>query len=217
MVDLSVAVEDAVPNFYAAIPLLGFKLRIDCATNATIQNIALRCQIRIEPTQRRYEGNEPERLRDLFGERDLWSRSLRSMLWTHASVVVPPFTGSAVVELPVACSFDFNLAATKYFDALEAGDVPLCFLFSGTVFYEGAEGRLQIAQIGWDKEANFRLGIGVWKEMMDHYYPNSAWLCVRKDVFDRLHQFKREHALTNWEEALETLLASAGTYAEGQP
>ena len=25
---------------------------------------------------------------------------------------------------------------------------------------------------------------------MDHYYPNSAWLCLRQDVFDRLYQYK---------------------------
>ena len=79
------------------------------------------------------------------------------MLWTHASAVVPPFTGGTVVDLPVPCTYDFNLAATKYFDALEEGDIPLCFLFSGTIFYEAADGGLQVTQIPWEKEAYFRL------------------------------------------------------------
>ena len=26
--------------------------------------------------------------------------------------------------------------------------------------------------------------------MMEHYYPNSAWLCLRKDIFDRLFAYK---------------------------
>ena len=55
-------------------------------------------------------------------------------------------TGAADVDLPVPCSYDFNLAATKYFAALEGGDIPLCFLFSGTIFYEADDGALQVAR-----------------------------------------------------------------------
>ena len=93
------------------------------------------------------------------------------MLWTHASVVVPPFTGTTVVDLPVPCSFDFNVAATKYFHALEDGEVPLCLLFSGTIFYSDDDGFLQVSQIPWEKEASFRLPVSVWKDMMELYYP----------------------------------------------
>ena len=32
-------------------------------------------------------------------------------------------------------AFDFNIAATKYFDGLDDGEVPLEFLFSGSTFY----------------------------------------------------------------------------------
>jgi hypothetical protein len=45
---------------------------------------------------------------------------------------------------------------------------------------------------------------------MDHYYPNSAWLCLRKDVFDRLYEYKRQRGLPTWEQALESLLPSEG-------
>ena len=172
--------------------------------------IALRCQIRIEPTRRRYGAAEQERLLDLFGAPERWGQTLRSLLWTHASVVVPPFTGSTVVDLPVPCTYDFNVAATKYFDALEEGEMPLCLLFSGTVFYDAARGRLAGRPIPWEKEATFRLPVRVWKDMMELYYPNSAWLCLRKDVFDRLYQYKSQRGLPTWEQALESLLARGG-------
>ena len=113
----------------------------------------LRCQVRIEPARRRYTPAEKERLLDLFGTPERWGQTLRPMLWTHVSAVVPPFEGEAVVDLPVPCSFDFSLAATKYFAALDGGEIPLCFLFSGTIFYEAADGGLQVAQIPWEKEA----------------------------------------------------------------
>ena len=209
MPDLSFEVEQAEAARFAAAPLLLFKLRIDQPAAAVpIHAIALRCQIRIEPARRRYESKERERLLDLFDTPDRWGQTLRAMLWTHTSVVVPPFTGSAVVDLPVPCTYDFNVAAAKYFYALEDGEVPLCLLFSGTVFHAAEDGALQVAQIPWEKEAHFRLPVPAWKGMMEHYYPNSAWLCLRKDVFDRLYQFKSWHRLPTWEQAIEHLLPS---------
>jgi hypothetical protein len=113
------------------------------------------------------------------------------------------------VELPVACTFDFNVAATKYFHAVEEGDLPLVFQFSGTIFYAGPDGAMRIAQIGWDRESRFRLRAQVWRDMMDLYYPNSAWLRLRRDVFDRLHAYKQEQGMATWEEAIEHLLPAA--------
>ncbi len=209
MPDLTFAVEKAEPVPDGMAPLLAFQLRIACAAPMPIQTIALRCQVRIEPARRRYQAPEQDKLVELFGPPELWSRSLRSMLWTHASVIVPSFIGNAVVNLPVPCSFDFNVAATKYFNALEDGEVPLSLLFNGTIFHEGREGRLQAAPIPWDREAAFRLPVRVWKEMMDRYYPNSAWLCLRRDVFERLAHYKSRQALPSWEQALEGLLTAA--------
>ena len=207
MPDLNFQVEGAEAVPFSASPLLAFKLRL---TNANaqerIQTIALRCQIQIEATQRRYEVEEKERLLDLFGEPERWAQTLRAMLWTHASVIVTPFQGSTLVELPVPCTFDFNLAAAKYFAALEDGEVPLNLMFSGTIFYETSDGSLQVEQIPWDREAKYRLPVRVWKEMIDLYYPNSAWLCLRRDVFDRLNQYKMRRGIPTWEQALESLL-----------
>lgn len=131
---------------------------------------------------------------------------MRSLLWTHAFTTVPAFSGTIEIELPVPCTFDFNVGAAKYFHAIQDKDVPLCFQFSGTVFYATDDGRLQIDQIGWNSEARFRLPARVWREMMDHYYPNSAWLRLRRDAFERLYAYKRQHGLATWEEAIESLL-----------
>jgi hypothetical protein len=212
MPDLNFKVEKAEAIPHAAQPLLNFALRISNdepgAEAETIHTVALRCQIRIEPAKRRYDSAEQEQLLDLFGKPSRWGQTLRAMLWTHTSLVVPAFTGSTVVELPVPCTFDFNVAAAKFFYALQDGEVPLCLLFSGTVFYATEEG-LQVMQIPWEKEANFRLPVRVWKQMMDFYYPNSAWLCLRKDAFDQLYQYKSRRGLPTWEAAIEALLAQA--------
>jgi len=192
---------------YSATPLLAFKLRITNADpNEAVQSVALRCQLQIEATHRKYGAQEQERLLDLFGAPERWSRTLRAMLWTHASINVPPFQGDIVVDLPVACTFDFNVAAAKYFAGLDDGEVPLNLMFSGTIFYESGDDGLQIEQIPWDREAKFRLPVRVWKEMIDIYYPNSAWLCLRRDVFEKLSQYKMDRGIPTWEETIERLL-----------
>ena len=63
-----------------------------------------------------------------------------------------------------------------------------------------------MAQIPWDREARFRLPVRVWKDMMDTFYPNTAWLCLRRDVFDRLLEFKSRNGLPTWEQAVERML-----------
>jgi hypothetical protein len=208
--DLSFHVEGVESVPFAAAPLLAFKV---CITNASVEEplhtIVLRCQLQLEATRRSYSEQEQARLLDLFGERVRWSQTLRTMLWTFTHVIVPPFTGSTVVDLPVPCTYDFTVAAAKYFYALETGDVPVTFLFSGTIFYAADDGALQVAHIPWDREATYRLPIAVWQAMMDHYYPNSAWLVLQKDRFDQLYQYKRQHGLPTWEHVVDRLLTTA--------
>jgi Family of unknown function (DUF6084) len=87
--------------------------------------------------------------------------------------------------------------------------VPLCLMFSGTVFYADEAGALKAAPISWNKETRHRLPVQVWQDTMDLYYPNTAWLQVRRDVFDRLNQYKVDHGIPAWEQVLERLLDEA--------
>jgi Family of unknown function (DUF6084) len=206
MPDLGFQIESAEMVTNAASPLLAFKLRVTNFTQETIHTVALRCQIQLEVTRRRYSAKDQARLRDLFDEPSRWGQTLKNLLWTHSSLVVPSFQGTTVVDVQVPCTFDFNVAATKYFDGLTEGEVPVCLQFSGTVFYANPQGDLQVAPIPWDKEARFRLPVKVWQDMMASYYPNRAWLCIHKDVFDRLHQYKVRRGIPTWEEVLESIL-----------
>jgi hypothetical protein len=211
MPDLNFQVDgvEVVPN--AASPLLAFKLRMTTADpEEVIHTVALRCQIQLEVARRRYAAEEQAKLRDLFDDPSRWGQTLKNLLWTHANLVVPSFRGTTVTDLPVPCTFDFNVAATKYFDGLADGEVPICVQFSGTVFYANTEGGLQVAPISWDKEARFRLPVRIWREMMESYYPNSAWLRLHKDAFDRLHQYKIREGLPTWEAVIDRIVPAAG-------
>jgi hypothetical protein len=214
MPDLNFRVEAAEPVTFAATPALVLKLGIDNADpREVIHTVALRCQIQMEVTRRRYSSEEQEHLIDLFGEPGRWGQTLRSMLWTNVTTMVSRFQGSTVADLQVPCTFDFNIAATKYFHGLADGEVPLCLMFSGTVFYADQSGALQAAPISWNKETRYRLPVRVWKDMMDLYYPNTAWLSLRRDVFDRLNQYKMSHGIPAWEQVMERLLSEVEEFA----
>src|SRR5437868_14120492 len=134
-------------------PLLHFKLEIvNNSPEEEIQSIMLHAQIQIQSPQRAYTGSEKDKLRELFGRPEDWGQTLRNKLWTHANCIVPGFADRTETVVTVPCTFDLNVAGTKYFYALEHGEVPLLFLFSGTLFYSGPDQRLQIQRISWEKE-----------------------------------------------------------------
>ncbi|MGH2514543.1 MAG: DUF6084 family protein [Ktedonobacterales bacterium] len=207
MPDLRFEVTGAETPPYAAIPTIVFKLHVTNAQeDERIATATLRCQIRIAATQRRYSPETKARLVEMFGAPERWRETVRAFVWTHTSVVIPAFSASTAVDLPIPCTYDFEVANTKYFDALDSGEIPLTFLFSGTVFYENETGTLQVSQISWEREADYRLPVALWREMMDRYYPNAAWLRLRKDVFDRLREYQAARGLPTWEETLSRLL-----------
>jgi hypothetical protein len=212
--DLDFRVEGAEVLEYAAVPSLLFKLRIENLQEEPIRSVSLNTQVRIAARQRHYGAVEQERLQELFGEPSRWGETLRSLLWTHTVLQVPRFSGSTVVDMPVTCTYDLEVVASKYFYALEDGEVPLEFLFSGTVFYAVEGGWLQTARISWEKEAEFRLPVRLWGEMMEHYFPNSAWIRLHRDSFDGLYDYKIRMGLPTWEATVEALLRASEQGAE---
>jgi hypothetical protein len=208
MPDLDFRIIDAEVARYAATPTLNFKMSIhQNGETVRVRNIALQCQIRIETRKRNYLPREQARLSDLFGEPARWGETLQSLLWTQIGIVAPAFEGrSTAIDLPVPCSFDFNIAATKYFEGLEQGEIPLVLLFSGSVFYLNEDGVLAMDPISWSKEANYRLPAEVWNRMMAAYYPNQTWLCLERPVFEALYEYKRRNGYTGFDEALGSLL-----------
>jgi hypothetical protein len=203
--EVAFAVVDAARVEHAAVPTLRFVLRADSA-GAPVRSILLDTQIRIAARRRRYDAAATDRLFELFGPREDWATNLNSLLWTRTTTVVPAFTGTTTIDLDVPCSYDLEVAASRYLDALADGEVPLEFLFSGALFYSGADGRLQTARISWEAEAEYRLPVAVWKETMERHFPGSAWLRVDKATFDRLCTYKSTRALPTWAEVFDELL-----------
>jgi hypothetical protein len=201
--DFAVLGVDAVEH--AAVPTLRFRVHVD-AGGSEVRALALSAQVRLAANKRAYSEAEREGLYELFGAPAEFGRSRRRVLWTHVTANVPAFDGETVAELHVPCTYDLDVVASKYLNALEGGDVPVELLFSGTLFFVGEGDRMQAAAIPWDREAACSVPVAAWREALERAFPGSAWLRLRRDTFDRLLAYRSARALLTWDAALEELL-----------
>ena len=208
MAELTFDCIGAQADRYAVVPSLSLTLRISETSGQRVEAIALRCQIRIEPARRRYSAVEAERLNDLFGDTERWANTLRPLQLVTVATMVPGFSGSTEINLPINFTYDLEIGSTRYFASLDTGEVPLLLLFSGTVF-SVVDGRIQVQQVPWSKETAYRLPVSVWREAIDAHFPNSAWIKMSTQTLEELQRFKSKNALPTWDLTLQALLREA--------
>lgn len=194
---------------YAASPMLTLDLQIIEPSGRQIYMIALTIQLMIEPARRRYDDAARERLFELFGAPERWAVTTRSLVWSQLDVVVPAFTGMTTVGVPIACSYDMELASAKYLHSLPDGEAPLALHFNGMIYYPGEDGALQMVLVPWTKSIDFRMPVSVWKETIDHYYPNTTWLAVRNETLEALQREKLRRGLATLDACVSDLLDEA--------
>jgi hypothetical protein len=214
--ELSFTVVDIAPEPYAAAPNLLARVRVGETTGERVHALALQVQVRIEPQRRRYDDTEEQALLDLFGDRTRFAQTLKPFPWLHVSTVAQGFTGSTKFDLVLPCTYDFDVKGTTYLHGLRDGDIPLLFLFSGTVFTRGTTG-FSVSRVPWDREARFQLPVAVWRDLMEQHFPGSEWVRMRRDTVDALAHFRHVRGLTSWDAAVEALLAGAADPAVRAP
>ena len=193
----------------AAAPTLRVDLGVSETTGLDVFTIALTAQINIDPARRSYDAETRTRLVDLFGEPERWSATTHSFLWAYSSALVPSFTGTQTFSLPVACTYDLELTATKYFTGLRGGHIPLTFHFSGSVLVRGPGGAIQVVAIPWSCSAKWRMPVQTWRAMMDRHYPNSSWVRLHPDTSESLRRYTAAAGLFSLDAAVAGLLARA--------
>jgi Family of unknown function (DUF6084) len=194
---------------YAAAPMLALDLQVSEPSGRPVYMIALKIQLMIEPARRSYDDATRKRLIELFGAPERWAVTTRSLVWSQLDVIVPAFTGSTTVAVPVACNFDLEVAAAKYLHALPDGEAPLALHFNGTVYYPADDGGLQMVLIPWTRSVEFRMPVSVWSETIEHYYPNTGWVGMRAQTLEQLQSLKVRRGLTTFDACIAQLLAEA--------
>lgn len=209
MSDVVFSVTGARVEPHAMAPTLVLRLHVTAAGAGTVHAAIVRCDLHIDVRRRRYSTAEGDRLVELFGTRERWGETMRPLFWTQVSFALPAFTGRLDFDLPVACTYDFEVASAKYFHALDTGEIPLQLLFSGSIFFVHA-GAFQVKPLPWDTEADFRLPVGTWREVMSRHFHDTTWIRLRRESFDALYRFRTERALPSWEATVEALCPRSG-------
>jgi uncharacterized protein DUF6084 len=208
--ELGFSVEEVRPLAHVAVPTLVFELAIESLRGHAIRSVVLDVQLQIAARRRAYDEEEQTALVELFGAPEGWGTTLATVPWTRATAVVPAFERRTLAELPVVCTYDLEVKASKYLNAVRDGIVPVELLFSGTVFFAGEGGALQTAMIGWDKEADCELPVAAWRQAIEHHFPGAAWLRLGRESFDRLTAYRSRHQLGSFDEAVDSLLGREG-------
>lgn len=194
------------PEPYAVTPIL--TARIGITADEPVHAIALRAQVRIDPRHRQYTDAEAAALLDLFGPRTRWADTQRTFLWQHATALVPGFTGATEVELPLPCTYDVEVTASKYLHALSDGTARLQFLFSGTIFTPGTTG-FSVRQISWDREDAYDLPVATWRRLMATHYAGHGFIRIRHETVAALVAYKSARGLLSLDDAVTALLDTA--------
>ncbi|MDX6730641.1 MAG: hypothetical protein QOC54_589 [Baekduia sp.] len=195
---------EAVP--YSATPTLRFHLHVEDPLGREVHAIVLSTQINIDPARRTYDAATRERLVELFGAPERWGATTQVFRWAHVDVLVKGFIGATSFALDVPCTYDLEVAASKYFYSLPDGEVPLSFLFNGMVLYTGESERLQVAQVPWSCTARWRMPVAAWKRVMDAYYPGGGWVRVHTETLDALAARKAQRGDHCFDDTIRALL-----------
>jgi len=200
----SVLAVEAVPH--AAAPTLRFHLHVEDPLGRAIHTIALSTQIAIDPARRSYDAETRDRLVELFGPAERWASTTQTFLWARIDSLVGGFTGATSFSLDVPCTYDLEVAASKYFYSLPGGEVPLSFAFNGMVLYAGEHDRLQVAQVPWSCTARWRMPVDAWQRSMAGFYPGGGWVRLQRDTLDALARRKAQAGHHDFDATVRELL-----------
>ena len=208
MPELSFAVVDIAPEPYAVVPNLLARLRVEETTGEPCT--PWRCAPR-SGSSRSGGATTMPRSRRCSTCSATGRGSRRPSSRSPGCTPRPSRRGSpggCEIDLVLPCTYDFDVSGTTYLHALRDGEVPLLFLFSGTVFCRGTTG-FSVTQVPWDLEARYRMPAAVWRDLMEAHFPGTEWVRMRRDTVEALAHYRHVRGLTSWDDAVTALLAQA--------
>jgi hypothetical protein len=194
---------------HALAPALRFQLHVSDPEGRAIYAIALQTQIQVDPARRSYDALTRERLVELFGAPERWGATTHSFNWARVDCLVPSFTGATSFALEVPCTYDLELAASKYFYSLRDGLVPLSFHFTGMVLYRDQGEQLRVTGVPWSCSARWSMPVEAWKTTMASTYPGGGWIRLSTETLDALQSHKAREGHHSFDATVAELLGDA--------
>jgi Family of unknown function (DUF6084) len=206
LLDPAFTVLGVEPVAHALAPTLRFQLHVSDPEGRAVYAIALSAQIQVDPARRAYDAATRERLVELFGAPERWGATTHSFQWARVDALVPSFTGATSFSLEVACTYDLEVAASKYFYSLPDGLAPLSFHFTGMVLYRAEDATLRVTAVPWSCSARWSMPVEAWKRAIADQYPGGGWVRLSTETLDALQRRKAQHGDHSFDATVAGLL-----------
>ena len=200
----------AAPLEHAAVPTLRFTLRVESPAARRPLGPARRAGADRRAPARATTHAAHDRLFELFGaaRRD-WGTTLRTLLWTRTTLVVPAFDGpdGGRPARPVHVRpRGRRRRATSTRSRTARCRSSSCS--AARVFYARPDGRLQTARLSWDQRGRVpRCRSRVWRETMDRHFPGTRLAAARQGrASTGSRPTSRATRCRRWDAALDALL-----------
>jgi hypothetical protein len=204
--DPTFSVLGVAPVAHALTPTLRFDQHVSDPEGRAIHAIALSVAIRLDPARRTYDDATRERLVELFGAPERWAATTQPLHWATVHTLIAGFTGATSFTVDLPCSYDLEVAASKYLYSLPGGEVPLTFLYTGMVLYAGERDRLQVAQVPWSAMACWRMPVEAFRAVMAAHYPGGGWVRLQTDTLNALAERKAQRGDHSFDDTVRGLL-----------
>lgn len=196
------------PVRHAATPTLRFAMHVTEPLGREVLAIALRAQIQIEPAKRVYDPETQAKLVDLFGAPERWGATTHAVRWAQVDTLVQGFTGATSFDLELPCTYDLEVAASKYFYSLPDGVAPLAFHLTGMILYRGEHDRLQVAQVPWSCSVSWNMPVEKWQEAVADQYPGGGWVRLSDETLEALTALKAAGGFHSYDALVADLLGA---------
>ena len=200
------AVVGVEPEPTAATPLLLFTVQVTDESGLEIYTIALTAQVQLDADRRAYDPATRGRLQDLFGEAARLPATVGPLQIGRVATMVPSFTGAGRFTLALPISADLELAAARYLASLPDGTAPLTFNFNGTIFYAGADERLQVTLVPWSCFARYRLPVSVWHGLVEQRHAGCGFVRLQSETLELLRRRRVERGLASLDATISEAL-----------
>ncbi len=190
--------------------MLMLDLQVSEPSGRPVYMIGLTIQLMIEPARRGYDDLTRERLAGLFGAPERWAVTTHSLVWAQLDVARPGVHGFDHGDGADGVQLRPRGSRRQVPDALPDGEVPMALHFSGIVYYPNERGGLQMVLVPWSCSIDYRMPVAMWRETIDHYYPNTGWVTLRSATLAALEHERVQRGLPTYDACISELLEGEG-------
>ncbi len=138
-----------------------------------------------------------------------WPELVRELL-TYGQIMTQPFTEETLCEAYIPITAEMDAALLLRFSGRSVKKLPIVVTLEGFALYRNrGDGRVLYYMLPTDPplEARYILGFEDWSNIVRTFYGSDLiWIKIRRDVLERLEEYKRKKFYPSYSEMLDDIM-----------